>query len=365
MAFQPINFAGIEPQGAPAFRNLVQSLMGGYQAGQMPGQMRRQAEAEELQNALRSMQLQQTPQKFEEEMQSKQMQDALRRAQIQKMEREGQLPFGGKMAPGAIGQTQWLDAIKKEYTEESPQYKLALEAYTKELETKDALNDYRKILGNLSNKRFASPLGKIGLELEELDKGILPGSGGETKLTPEEQERIKDKYDLDILKKTTDPAIRMKVADARNVDIALGRVNVDDLTQYGGASGQTRLRRDMLQAALGNTPERYQRYQLSKTYVDTAAKQLRKFYGTSIQEAEVQRINELVNPASWFVDPETAKKKFHAAKDIFESETKTFANALNKSPVSNQSVLREEGSNIQQKKATMRFNPQTGKLEKI
>ena len=53
MAFNPINFANIAPQGNPFFRDLIENLATGYQAGQLPAQLERQRQKEEIANALK------------------------------------------------------------------------------------------------------------------------------------------------------------------------------------------------------------------------------------------------------------------------------------------------------------------------
>lgn len=86
MPFQPINFANITPIGAPGARNWIDSLMKGFQASQMPQQMRRQAQSEELLNALNNLKLQQEPQRFESQMSNDAMQRAFQEANTKRME---------------------------------------------------------------------------------------------------------------------------------------------------------------------------------------------------------------------------------------------------------------------------------------
>lgn len=88
MPFQPINFANIEPQGNPVMRNLASNLMQGYQMGQMPAQMNRQREKEEMGNALSKLQLEQEPEKFKAEMTRNKLLNALTSMQMQGQEME-------------------------------------------------------------------------------------------------------------------------------------------------------------------------------------------------------------------------------------------------------------------------------------
>jgi len=83
MPFQPINFANIEPQGNPGLRDFVANLAKGYQIGQLPQQLARQAEQERLANAMKSLLLLEQPQKFGEESQGRQLKNALSQYKVQ------------------------------------------------------------------------------------------------------------------------------------------------------------------------------------------------------------------------------------------------------------------------------------------
>jgi len=58
MAFQPVNFAGINPLGYSGVRNLPQSLAQGFQAAQLPVQARQKAQSELMSNLLKQAQIQ-------------------------------------------------------------------------------------------------------------------------------------------------------------------------------------------------------------------------------------------------------------------------------------------------------------------
>lgn len=76
MPFQPINFAGIQPIGRPWLRDLIPTLMQGYAASQMPAQMKRQAQQEQLANAMQQLKLQQEPQTFQADIAGKNLSNA-------------------------------------------------------------------------------------------------------------------------------------------------------------------------------------------------------------------------------------------------------------------------------------------------
>lgn len=85
MPFQPVNYANIEPQGSPWLRNLFEDLSKGYQIGQMPAQMERQKQAEQLKNAWQQMMNQEQPEKFRSDMLNDQFTRALQGANTNKI----------------------------------------------------------------------------------------------------------------------------------------------------------------------------------------------------------------------------------------------------------------------------------------
>lgn len=85
MPFQPIDFANIAPQGNPFMRDLVDNLASGYKAGQLPAQLNRQRQEEELKNAFQGMLNQEQPEKFRSEMMTAAIQRALGEANTNKI----------------------------------------------------------------------------------------------------------------------------------------------------------------------------------------------------------------------------------------------------------------------------------------
>lgn len=98
MPFQPINFANIKPQGNPFFRDLIENLATGYQAGQLPQQLERQRQKEELANAMQTLLVEEQPQKFGEESQRRQLENAFQSL----VNKEQPQKFGSEMSSAAV-----------------------------------------------------------------------------------------------------------------------------------------------------------------------------------------------------------------------------------------------------------------------
>lgn len=98
MPFQPIDFANIKTQGNPFFRDLVENLATGYQAGQLPQQLERQRQKEELANAMQKLLVEEQPQKFGEESQGRQLQNAFQSL----LNKEQPQKFGSEMSSASV-----------------------------------------------------------------------------------------------------------------------------------------------------------------------------------------------------------------------------------------------------------------------
>lgn len=173
MPFQPINFAAIEPIGSPFLRNLIGTLTSGYKAGQLPAQMERQKQKEELANAFQGLKVkeeperfssqmlteklnqdmqkllnEEQPQKFGSEMSTAAIGRALHQANIDKIREELKLPFAGNIPPGSVGQALYVNMIKGKYGENSPEYQMAKQSYEADLSHTKATVDRQQQLVN-------------------------------------------------------------------------------------------------------------------------------------------------------------------------------------------------------------------------
>lgn len=88
MPFQPIPFAGITPIGRPALANLGASLAQGMQLGQLPSQLRRKAQSEDLANRLSQIRADYLPETLQSDIQLKQRQAQRQQALLSAMPQE-------------------------------------------------------------------------------------------------------------------------------------------------------------------------------------------------------------------------------------------------------------------------------------
>lgn len=113
MAFQFVNYAGLEPQGNPALRNLVDNLVKGFSAARLPIRTGQEEKQRELANQLSQYKVQYEPerQKLERSLTNARIQKALRPAQPSLSNFE-------KAMAGA-------ERIKQQYGADSAEYALA------------------------------------------------------------------------------------------------------------------------------------------------------------------------------------------------------------------------------------------------
>lgn len=358
MPFQPINFANIRPQGNSFLRDFVDNLAGGYKAGQLPAQMERQRQQEELANAFKKLQLEEEPQRFKQSMSNSALANALNQARIDKLSREAELPFGGKVAPGSVGQAMWVNMIKEKFGEDSPQAQMAEEAYKSDIQKTQFLNDYRSALTSTTDKRVATPLVKLENEIEEVKEGFMPGTGKSQRLEPDVQAEMLDRLELQRQKNISDSDSRKKALFASNIDKTLDSINVDHLTQFAGVKGGLKKSLEEAAAPFGKESQSYRDFQKSLTAAKLLKKQVRQFYGDSITPEMQKTIEELTQPATWKNNPKLAKQNFNAVKSILKKETGTYRGALKSTREFQDQEGGEESSGD-----FMTFNPKTGRLE--
>lgn len=354
MPFQPINFANIAPQGNPFVRDLIDNLVTGYSAGQLPAQLERKRQQEELANAFKKLQIQEEPERFKSTLNATALTNALNQARINKLKREESLPFGGEVAPGAVGQAMWVNMIREKYGEKSPQAQMAQRAYESELQKTQYLNDYRNSLISTIDKRTATPEVKTELEIIDAKEGFVPGTGRKERLSPDEQSEMVDRLELKRQKEISDVDSRKRALYASNIDKTLDSINVDHLTQYAGIAGGIKKFIEESKAPFGKESQAYRDFQTALTGAKLLKKQVRQFYGDSITPEIQKSIEELTQPATWFNNPQVAAQNFNTLASILRKETSTYRGALKSTKEYG------EGSS---KSNTMTFNPKTGRLE--
>jgi hypothetical protein len=353
MPFNPINFANIKPQGNPFFRDLVENLATGYQSGQLPAQLERQRQKEELANAMQKLLVEEQPQKFGEESQKRQLENtfqsllnqeqpqkfgsemstaaiarALNQAHINKLNEEAKLPFGGHIAPGSIGQALWLSKFKQQFGENSEEYKNAKRAFESDVEKNNSLIDYRGALTNTMDKRTATAITKLDLEIADAQAGYRPGTGRTEKLDRTQQDKILNSLQLREQKQISDLDSRKRSLFAANIDKTTAQIKVNDLTQYAGIKGGLSKLAEEAKAPIGKESKSYRDFQKSLTAADLLATQVRQFYGDSIQPSMLARLERLTNPASWLNNPKLAAQNYNTVINILRKETGTYRGAL-------------------------------------
>lgn len=321
--------------------DLVDALKRGFEAGNKPSKLSQDLLAATLANKINAVKAQYAPQMQEADLAHLGAQTDLAKANLgltpyrQKLleaqaERATQLanqPFQGLLT-GAPREAYALDLLKTQMGEDSESYKNAKKAFELSLASKQELNDYRHNLMGTANKRAATQLGKLSQEEQEVVNGTLPGSGGTISLTPEQQQELLGKYQLQKQKITTDTQTRNRSLLATNVDKTIESIDPKSLTQYAGLAGAINKKIEEGKAPLGKESANYRKYSENLSKVKLLAHQVRQFYGDSIQPAMTQAIELMVNPGTWKNNPELALQSYNAVVNVLKKETQTYKKSL-------------------------------------
>ena len=236
MPFKPIDFQNIAPQGNPFFRDLVENLSTGYKAGQLPQQLERQRQKEELANQLQKYLVEEQPQKFSEESQGRQLQNAFQTL----LNQEQPQKFGSEQASAAILRAfQQAQTGKINTMTPLEAQKAALEnlwypkAEQAKINEQNSLADYRKLGGGRTSAGakaeidFQNAISQDNphLQPEEIDEATeVLRNGGDTlengkKLNPLTQ-KAQDALDR-IAKSGTTATITAQKKVARSIENVL------------------------------------------------------------------------------------------------------------------------------------------------
>lgn len=231
---------------------------------------------------------------------------------------------------GAAKDAYSIELLKRQLGEESPAYQSAKSQYDLEQESARGLNDYRKGLADTMLKRSSSNLGKLSQEEEDINAGFEPNTNRQHQISPDRQEELLGQYALTKQKIATDADTRKKTLFASNIDKTIDSIDTKDLTQFAGLNGAIKLKQEELKAATkpGTESEEYKRYLESANKAQLLAKQVRQFYGDSIQPAMLQQLQKLSNPATWRTNPEIATRLFNSFTGLLKQETGTYRGAL-------------------------------------
>ena len=235
-----------------------------------------------------------------------------------------------EIGPGTGVLTKYLITKDKFFAVDIDQESIAYlkKAYDTGIEHTTAGTTRTGILNDTQEARQPrSPVAKEHYEIKQINEGKVPYSLTGEKLAPEEQAKQRNDLLLDIVKKTTDPATRMKLQNATNMNITLDSINPDALTIYSGGEGQVNKHLDSVLAAAGDAPPKYEAYLKETTKASFAAKQMRQYLGDSIQPTAQDRLDKLSKPEAWNVPPKVAKENFEFMRDLYKRETNTLVRA--------------------------------------
>lgn len=241
---------------------------------------------------------------------------------------QGASPFARLAGPAREAYS--LEILKNQLGEDSPAYQGAKQQYELQQQTQQGLNDYRQGLTDTILKRTSSNIGKLGQEQADVEAGFEPNTNRLHQISPDRQQELLGQYALAKQKAVTDTDTRKKTLFASNIDKTIDSIDKKDLTRYAGLKGLAELKNQEAKSILkpGSESEDYKKYLESSNKAQLLAKQVRQFYGDSIQPAILQQLQKLSNPATWRNNPEIAGRLFDSFTNLLKQETGTYRGAL-------------------------------------
>jgi hypothetical protein len=247
------------------------------------------------------------------------------------------MPFGGKSLPGAAGDILGLDTLKQHYGENSPEYKAAINQFNLGNESTNSRIKYQNKLTDTLPLRALTQEGKGFVEQSNVNQGASPAGtpigqslyDGAPPYNPNLPNNAQgQQYGLKRIKENVPAKTAERNLFATNIEKTLGNINPDDLTQFAGVSGFFKRKLQEGLASVGKESKGYDNYLKSVTAANLLAKQVRQFYGDSIQPEIEKKLANLSNPQTWSNNPKLAKELFNQFTNILGQETGTYRSAI-------------------------------------
>lgn len=373
MAIQFTDFSSKPLLDAPG-KDIFEDILKGYQMGKEPANMKRDADAKDLANKLKQLDVEHKPKQYDLDDKAKDFANQLQKAAISRLPKKYAMEealndarikklngnnLTNVLKPnGKVANIAWVKKeLERDDVDPQSEYAQSLKNELRiEQEQQQTGNERRVILNASQHKRDSTPITKKHLEIKDIDEGYYPGT--KNKISPENQTKMKNDLLLSIVKDTTDPKVREKLINASNMNITLDSIDPEGLTQYSGGSNKSTKLADSIIEGFGSGSPQYKSYQRELIKAMAAAKQMRQYLGDSIQPAAQDRLDNLTNPEAWNVSPQLAKENFNFMKDLFKRETQTLVRAAQ-----DPSLYTASGNSGNTEERDLVFNPATGRLE--
>lgn len=257
---------------------------------------------------------------------------------------------------GDVANAMYVQQLRNQYGEQDPRYIAAKRAHDLALQGRESLIGYRDVLNQTAGIRATSPLGKMiaegkGQGAMDILRGNRGGHGGSSAppnarykvgnqfyseegdpvsggnatgdnnaRTPEERTA----YERKIAKETGDEDARKRMRFAENLDITRQSINPENLTRYSGPQGTLKLMGEHVKSFRGNPSQEYLDYNTAVNSASLMSKQMRQFYGESIQPTATEKLDALANPSTWYKNPKVAQAQWDSLNKILDQETETY-----------------------------------------
>lgn len=222
---------------------------------------------------------------------------------------------------------------------------------------KNAMSDYLMSPGGQG--RGLSPTGKIMNEMRYYAQPTItdPSTGQQidnplySKKMANYQstgDPVQDTYNMVLMKQATDADARKKNLAATNVEKTIAKINPEVVTSYSGILGGAEKFANQVSSGLGlGGSANYDKYVDNKANIDLLVKQIRQFYGDSIQPAMQQKLSQITDPSSWDKSPKQAKSALMNVLDTLHRELSTYRQAMSRVQTFGRQPLFEGGGQQQ------------------
>ncbi|AXH77671.1 MAG: hypothetical protein [Caudoviricetes sp.] len=292
----------------------IENALNKYRLMNAPQNMAQEQRKLELANAFAEMQNQFYKPKAEADI-------LYKKAMIEKAMRDADL--GG--LSGNLGNAAKLYKAEQTYGSNHPLVQKLKQIQQFEQDRERGILDMQRANMAALPTRLLTNEGRTLNELSQLKQGNKLGTsfnGGPEKLSSAESAFQRAQYEMGLLNKRTDPALRDRLRASADIHTTLGLINPEQAFRYSGVWGSLAKKAEKSRSSLsGEESEQYAQYEENLTRLHLLAKQFSRFFGAGAAEGIQKDIEYISNPNSWNHSPQVAERKFKALIDLFEKES--------------------------------------------
>lgn len=306
--------------------NLFRNYYEGMEMSQAPQKMAQERLQGELQNKILGSQAEFAQPMAQANLQKQQQENEFygrsKEADIAKVLAEAQRAGMGGDFTGTAGNLARLNMLKKKPNADQDLIAALTSQMDLERKREEGIYEHQKKMTDTVYYRSAPTSQKLLMNVDALGQNkTYDMEGNKIDLTPAQAKQRQNVIGKEVLKNTTDPALRQRLEFAQNFATTVKNIDPESAFSGSGGLGKMSTAWNKTKGSLGGKEsEEYKKFEQNLTRLKVGSHQISKFFALSSAEKIQSDVDYLVNPSNWMRSPAVAASKYKALVDIFDQE---------------------------------------------